>query len=352
VSSSAARLSFVCSLPLPQVTFQIGSGLSPLNYDKAYQLLYRTQTALGKPDATVTTVFKPRVPLSPPQVVSVALFEDSASFDCATSYALTTFSSSQQALITTIQTSTIAALLAKGIYVTAPDYEGSQAAFIAGYAEGRVQLDSARAILNHRKTIANPAGNRIILTGYSGGGHSAGWASQLYPEYAPELNIVGAAFGGLPVDLRAVLVNLNKGLFAGFAAAGLAGQANAYPEVQQYLDSQLLPNGTEAFKFLRSDQGCVIGELAAFAFKDIFSYTRKGMAVLDDPVPVKVRNSLARRASHADHLLHSQYFKLNLLGGRGQQDVLNKFPLFIYRASTSPLPRQHRSDPLAPHRRS
>lgn len=66
-------------------------------------------------------------------------------------------------------------------------------------------LDGIRAILRHRKTIPNPAGNEVIITGYSGGGHGASWAVQLANEYAPELNIIGAAYGGTPVDLEVSL---------------------------------------------------------------------------------------------------------------------------------------------------
>lgn len=41
-----------------------------------------------------------------------------------------------------------------------------------------------------------------MQSGYSGGGHAAGWAAQLANEYAPELNIIGAALGGVPADLK------------------------------------------------------------------------------------------------------------------------------------------------------
>ncbi|WP_280295038.1 lipase family protein, partial [Nocardia abscessus] len=37
-----------------------------------------------------------------------------------------------------------------------------------------------------------------VVTGFCGGAIASGWAAQLAPEYAPELNLVGAAFGGVP----------------------------------------------------------------------------------------------------------------------------------------------------------
>jgi acetyl esterase/lipase len=39
------------------------------------------------------------------------------------------------------------------------------------------------------------------MVGYSGGSVPTQWGAEVAPEYAPELNLVGAAAGGLPVDL-------------------------------------------------------------------------------------------------------------------------------------------------------
>ncbi|CEH13168.1 Lipase, secreted [Ceraceosorus bombacis] len=297
------------------ITADVALGVDSNQYSKVYQLLYRSQTGLGAPDATVTTVFRPKSPKKgAAQVVTFAAFTDSAAKDCASSYALIKDSGSQQDTIVKLQTPFINALLQKGYYVSVPDYQGSQAAFIVGPQEGRAHLDSTRAILNHRPTIADPTGHQAILSGYSGGGHAAAWAAQLRKEYAPEINVVGGSFGGVPVDLKATLLNLNNGAFAGFGMAGLAGAANAYPELVTLFDGELKPNGTEAFKFLRSDQGCVVGELAKFAGVDYFGYIKSGQALLDNPTAKK-------------------YFEINRLGSRGAQDYLGSdIPYYIYHA--------------------
>jgi hypothetical protein len=45
------------------------------------------------------------------------------------------------------------------------------------------------------------SGQKVGLFGYSGGSIGGEWASELAPSYAPELNIVGTAIGGIPVHL-------------------------------------------------------------------------------------------------------------------------------------------------------
>src|SRR5581483_8277998 len=44
------------------------------------------------------------------------------------------------------------------------------------------------------------AGTEVGLSGYSGGAVAADWASELAPSYAPKVNIVGVAEGGIPAN--------------------------------------------------------------------------------------------------------------------------------------------------------
>ncbi len=47
------------------------------------------------------------------------------------------------------------------------------------------------------------------MVGYSGGSIATEFASELAPKYAPELNIVGVAEGGIPVDFAHNLTYIN-----------------------------------------------------------------------------------------------------------------------------------------------
>jgi pimeloyl-ACP methyl ester carboxylesterase len=88
--------------------------------------------------------------------------------------------------------------VANGYIVSATDYVGLGTPGIHPYAVGEAEafsmLDSARAALrfcDNSHGIVTPAANRIFLEGHSQGGHAALFAHQLWPSYAPELNVLG-----------------------------------------------------------------------------------------------------------------------------------------------------------------
>lgn len=82
-------------------------------------------------------------------------------------------------------TITITASMYQGHYIAAPDFEGSRGAFSVGKTEGHALLDGLRALLKHKKTLPDPTGHSIILSGYSGGAHASAWGAQLASTYAP-----------------------------------------------------------------------------------------------------------------------------------------------------------------------
>lgn len=73
----------------------------------------------------------------------------------------------------------------QGIFIAAPDFEGSRGAFTIGKTEGHGVLDGLRALLNHKATLPDATGHSIILSGYSGGAHASAWGAQLASTYAP-----------------------------------------------------------------------------------------------------------------------------------------------------------------------
>jgi len=112
--------------------------------------------------------------------------------------------------------------------VAVPDHEGPHAYFGTGVNAGHITLDGIRAVQRLAKggiTDGSPVG----LSGYSGGARATGWAAQLHPSYAPELNVVAAAVGGLPADLAAVARQVDGTPFAGLEFAVAQTLARAYP---------------------------------------------------------------------------------------------------------------------------
>ncbi|MEU4315468.1 lipase family protein [Nocardia sp. NPDC024068] len=167
-------------------------GLStPIN---STQVLYRTTDQQNAPTTTVTTVLRPPVP-GPPRLVSYHMAYDALGSQCDPSYTLT---GQGDRGIARVEQAVIAGYLAVGYTVVVPDYEGPDLEWTVGREAGYAALDGIRAA--HR-ILELPDSTPVGMVGYSGGSVPTEWAAELAPAYAPELALVGAAAGGLPVDL-------------------------------------------------------------------------------------------------------------------------------------------------------
>lgn len=178
------------------VTVALDKNSTPL---PALQLQYRTTDELGAPIVSVTTVIKPATAAVVPHVVAYLSFYDALGSQCDPSYTLRggdPGSANQQN--TDIEQTTIYSLVTSGNIVTVPDFEDPQMHYIAGHESGKSSLDAVKATLS---ALSLPAATPVGLMGYSGGSIGSEWASELAPTYAPTLNIVGVAEGGIPVDL-------------------------------------------------------------------------------------------------------------------------------------------------------
>ncbi|MGH3424023.1 MAG: lipase family protein, partial [Nocardioidaceae bacterium] len=103
-----------------------------------------------------------------------------------------------------------------------------------------------------------------------GGGASAS-AAELAPEYAPDLDLVGAYAGAVPADLQKVAEYIDGGLYTGFELYAVNGIAEAY-------DIDLGPYTTdEGMRRVRATRDECVGEtVAGSAFEDTGDYTTSG----------------------------------------------------------------------------
>jgi hypothetical protein len=237
----------------------------------AWQVLYRTTGSQGQPEATVTTVFEPagaklsdRRPL-----VSYQVAEDSVAPQCAISYQLQA-GAKHENVVGRAEVLIIDAALAKGWAVTVPDYEGPASAYTAGRQAGQAVLDAIRATEHLSVAGLDGMATPVGVWGYSGGALASGWAAELQPSYAPELNITGVAEGGLPANPAKVLAHINRGPFAGIAMSVIAGLRQAYPQLDAFLTSYLTPAGAAAFK--KATTECDADNVSTFAFQDVSDY--------------------------------------------------------------------------------
>ncbi|WP_243636825.1 lipase family protein [Rhodococcus sp. Eu-32] len=255
------------------------------------QLLFRSTDSKNNPIAAATTVIVPDAPWAgggPRPVVAYNEATDSLGNTCAPSYTLPRGTNKE---IDRVQD-----LLGRGYSVVVTDYQGPRQAYSAGLVAGHTVLDGLRA--SHSAGVAADA--PIGITGYSGGAIASGWAAQLAPSYAPELNIAGVAFGGPPTDYKILQRSLNGGIGSGLFAAASSGLAREYPEMRDLTND----NGRRV-ALLQKDQ-CV----------DVLSYS--GLLLLD-------QQNLSDVPNVFDHPVSRAVVEENRMG-----QVKPDAPLYIY----------------------
>lgn len=170
----------------------------------------------------------------------------------------------------------IAALLEQGWYVSVTDFEGPNATFPVGVAEGHAVLDGLRAVTESSSSPASGNASKapwkIGLWGYSGGSVASEFAAELRASYAPEIEIAGVAVGGLPTPLTAVLEVVNETPYAGLIVAGLWGYANAFPIVESYVLSRLTDEVKASGNFTAGRNMTITEIFATYAYVDVYSY--------------------------------------------------------------------------------
>ncbi|EFC86008.1 Triacylglycerol lipase [Parafrankia sp. EUN1f] len=233
----------------------------------AWQISFRTNDAHDSPELAVTTLLEPRTPwrgTGPRPVVSVQVAEDSTGTQCAPSYGL----ASGNGVGAIIATGSAQPILDRGWAAVLPDFEGAASAFMDGLLAGHVVLDSIRATRSAGLGGVGTA-NPWAVEGYSGGAQATGWAAQLQRSYAPDVQLVGAAIGGIPADPAAVSRYIDGGLVAGFVFAATAGFDSQYPEAG--IGAILNAAGRKAMANARGI--CIIDLLVRFAFRKLADHT-------------------------------------------------------------------------------
>lgn len=190
------------------------------------QLLVRSTDSHGAPMPVVTTVMVPTTPWPGPGPRPVIAYNtpiDSLGVECVPSW---TIPRASELEIVPIQY-----LLSKNYAVVVTDHQGPKQAYAGGRLSGNAVLDALRAAV--KSVFLGIASNApIAISGYSGGAIAAGWAAEQQGEYAPELNVVGTAIGGAPVNYRLLFASMNgANLASGVFLAAVLGVAREYPQL-------------------------------------------------------------------------------------------------------------------------
>ncbi|NSC20753.1 lipase [Streptomyces albus subsp. chlorinus] len=243
---------------------------------EAWRITYTSTDARGGPTTVSGTVIVPRDGRKGPRpLVSYAMGTVGIADQCAPS--------AHFPRGTAVEAPLVHAVIRRGWGVVVTDYEGlgtpGTHTYTVGRAEGTAVLDAARAAqrLPQARRMGVTPRSRVGLMGYSQGGQAVGWAAQLADTYAPELDLVGTAAGGVPADLMRVARHNDGHAGAGLVLMAAVGQDAAFPELG--LDSYLDDEGRRFVDFLKSE--CVAVDTVARAVERLSDVTVRNP--LDQP---------------------------------------------------------------------
>ncbi|XP_044724435.1 secretory lipase domain-containing protein [Hirsutella rhossiliensis] len=302
-------------------------GIPHENLQTAHQILYRTTDNRGKATATVLTVLIPHN-ADYTKVLSFQAAENAATIDCAPSFGFQVQSTKDPLLnsnTTQGQLLFIGAALAQGWVAISPDYLGPKGSFGAVKLGAYATLDGIRAAINSASFTGISNKPNIAMWGYSAGGFVTFGATLIRSAYAPELEIDGAAVGGIGSmttfrDLD-VISTLNKQPTAFFIALAVLGLASQYPSLGRAIDEHLKPQNRE--KFYQPLHQCLEAIKADFKLLDVLD-------MFDDP------NFLAKIPSILSEIARDNTFP----------DVIPGIPLFWYQYALDDLIPSAQADAL------
>ncbi|RJO76823.1 lipase [Nocardia panacis] len=202
----------------------------------AWQLLYRSCDLHGTPEAAVTTVLLP-LGADPREMRPLLAFQtamDAVAETCSPSYALRRGADAFGS-VTQFEWLLLANALRRGWAISIADHEGPHGHFGAPREPGYRTLDGVRAALRFAPLGLAPD-TPVAVWGYSGGGMASSWTVEMAPDYAPEIDIVGAVLGAPVGDPGQVFVRLNGSRFAGLPTIVVAALRGLYPVLGAVID--------------------------------------------------------------------------------------------------------------------
>ncbi|MGQ4596602.1 lipase family protein [Nocardia sp. R6R-6] len=235
---------------------------------------FRSSNSAGRPIAATTTVLTPANRTNGAPLLSYQHIINGLGTQCAVSRVLYT----NDPNLTVREAPALNAVLLRGWSVALPDHLGPTSAYGAAKLGGMITLDGIRAA--RQVAELGLADSPVAMLGYSGGGMATAWAAALAPTYAPELPLVGAAAGGVPMNLIKMIEGLGYTRHAAFglafaAAIGLEREYPAQLPISDYLNSFGL-----AFRD-RIANGCTNDILLAGAGRSVMDFATS-VSLLDD----------------------------------------------------------------------
>lgn len=247
------------------------------NCSAAYNVLYRSSDAVGRPSWAVTTLLVPAAPVAPgPLLVSYQIPYNTADVDASPSATLHLYTGDIDGLPNLRPD--LGAILSLGLFLSIPDFEGPYAALGSGTRAGYAVLDAVRAVLALEAVPGSAATARAAIGGYSGGSFASVFAAELQATYTPELAIAAVAVGGLVANTKQTLLASNGTETAFLVPSGLLGITAEFPAARAALLRLLRPDGPRnATGFLAAAHGRIDELGHRYAFQNMGDYFIGGL---------------------------------------------------------------------------
>ncbi len=245
---------------------------SAVSNAKAWNVLYSTKSTgpeagTLKDEVATGTVFVPNGTAK--GVILYAVGTHGLGAQCA--------ASKQLAAGTDYENANIAAALKAGYAVLVTDYvgytSGKRPRYMAGASQGRNVLDIFKAA-TQIPGVGISASAKTAIWGFSQGGQAASWAAELHPTYAPHINLVGVAAGGIPGEFFDTARYLNARNGASFLLSTVLGLNEEYGQTRIPVNLIINPTGAAQVDELRGK--CVFEALFDYQNDDIAEYTKEG----------------------------------------------------------------------------
>jgi dipeptidyl aminopeptidase/acylaminoacyl peptidase len=234
-----------------------------------YRVMYVSENQQGKPAAVTGVVVIPagKAPKGGFPVVTWAHGTDGMADTCAASL------EPEEAAPAANE------LLAQGWAITASDYEGEGTPGLHPYIAGKNAARNAIDIVRAAKQLKGAdLSDQYVVWGHSQGGHTAMHASQLAPDYAPELDLKGTVAGAPPSQFNLLYNFLKTSDFRYYLLMASGGLNAAYGDKDAPLDEVLTPAGEKLVPEL--DKVC------ASELRDKFGATDFDTVTKTDPFTV------------------------------------------------------------------
>src|SRR5437899_10797395 len=202
---------------------------------RGWRIRYATTVDDSTPATAVATVFEPTDPPAGPRPV------------IAWEHATTGLLQKCMPSLVSLPTKGIPwcnRIVMAGWVVVATDYsfaeKGGPHPYLIGQGEARAGLDSVRAARQMSELILD---KRMVIWGYSQGGHTALWTGIVGPRYAPDLEILGVAAIAPAANIKNILamnVEVDK-LFGPYLALSYS---RFYPDIT--FEQALRPEALDA----------------------------------------------------------------------------------------------------------